>query len=77
MHCVLYVMQAHIQSKLVLFQMYVLYVLMTRIQMTQALKKQTAYVMRGHPVQMEDHVKNVLQANTKCNLELVNAHYVE
>jgi len=77
MHCVLCVLQAHIQSKLVPVPMYVLAVLLTRTQMTPALQKQTAHVMRGHLVQMEDHVSNVLQANTKWKLELVNAHYVE
>jgi len=77
MHCVLYVPQARIQGKLVQLQMYVSYVLLTQIRTTQALQKQTAHVMRGHLVQMEDHVSNVLQANTNWNLELVNVHYVE
>ena len=77
MHCVLCVLQAHIQSKLVPVPMYVLGVLLTRIQITPALQKQTAHVTQGRLVQMEDHVSNVLQENTNWNMELVNAHYVE
>jgi len=65
MHCVLCVLQARIQGNLVPFLMYVLAVLLTRIQTIQALQKQTAYVTQGRPVQMEDHVSNVLQASIK------------
>jgi len=57
--------------------MYVLAVLLTRVQMTRALHKQTAYVTQDRLVQMEDHVSNVLQENTNWNMEPVHAHYVE
>jgi len=77
MHRVPCVQREHTQGKLVPVPMYVLSVLLTRIQTTPALQKQTAYVMQGRPVQMEDHVSNVLQANTSLNMELVIAHYVQ